>query len=293
MSAGWGCVCCWPLAFFAFLAFRHLTFEHLCIWYLCICAFGIWDLCICALAFVHLMFEHLCICAFVHLSICAFVHSCIRAFVHSCIRAFSIWCWLAYHINPCIFRVSASSSLIFSPAQPNAHLSDFQRSCPTTSVFTPNARWGEWGPEFEFMAGAKVEPPAGVSRRSLTCFDASFRSFKVSWQPPQSVGAPIESYCLQFSLDGVKWSKHFRTAQTQLLLDGLEPGTKYFVRAKAKNAAGWGPYGDPATGQTKAATLPLKAVARCAGVTPTTADVEGSFATVGRSVDDAKWMVNG
>ena len=104
------------------------------------------------------------------------------------------------------------------------------------------AGWGEWGPEFEFMSGPRVEPPQPVDWKSMRLTEATFQSFKVAWAEPESVGAWVEEYCLQFGTDGIHWSPHYRTNgdTQQLLLDGLQPGTRYYVRAKARNAAGWG-----------------------------------------------------
>ena len=104
------------------------------------------------------------------------------------------------------------------------------------------AGWGDWGPEFEFMSGPKVEYPETIDWRTMKISEPQQHSFKVEWQAPKSVGAWIENYCLQFGTDGLNWSPHYTTKgdTTKLLLTDLQPGTLYYVRAKAKNALGWG-----------------------------------------------------
>lgn len=66
------------------------------------------------------------------------------------------------------------------------------------------------------------------------------------WQAPTSTGGvPIDSYQIQWSIDGGAWTGSVTspTPATKLLprLVPLTPGTRYWLRIRAHNAAGYGP----------------------------------------------------
>ena len=54
------------------------------------------------------------------------------------------------------------------------------------------AGWGEWGPEFEFMAGPRVALPEPVDASRIRTLHATQDSVTVVWEPPESEGAWIE-----------------------------------------------------------------------------------------------------
>lgn len=54
------------------------------------------------------------------------------------------------------------------------------------------AGWGEWGPEFEFMAGPRVALPEPVDAGRISTPHATQTSVTVAWEAPDSEGAWIE-----------------------------------------------------------------------------------------------------
>lgn len=72
------------------------------------------------------------------------------------------------------------------------------------------------------------------------------RALGAYWPAPASNGAAIVGYRVELSTDGATWStaRTTRLAATRaspLLFTGLAPGGRYWLRIRARNAAGYGP----------------------------------------------------
>lgn len=88
---------------------------------------------------------------------------------------------------------------------------------------------------------SKVAPEAP---QNLSVVPA-FRSLDVFWEPPlDDGGSPVINYDIQFQKDGEStWTEIFPpVADTSGVIPNLEPSTFYFVRVRANNAIGSGPF---------------------------------------------------
>ncbi|KAB2810831.1 fibronectin type III domain-containing protein [Pimelobacter simplex] len=101
--------------------------------------------------------------------------------------------------------------------------------------------WGAWSAEATAVPrgtpGAVLTPEADVHREALGVY----------WQAPTTTnGAAIDSYRVEIGTDGATWRTqvdHTGVANpaSPVLVTGLTPGTRYWIRVRAHNAAGFGP----------------------------------------------------
>jgi hypothetical protein len=100
--------------------------------------------------------------------------------------------------------------------------------------------WSAWSPAAyavpRGLPGAPRFPEA----------DGYLRGLGVYWDAPDANGSPVDRYRVDYSTDGATWigGADRTTAPTSadpLRLTGLTPGTRYWVRVRAHNAAGFGP----------------------------------------------------
>ncbi|MBU2694362.1 fibronectin type III domain-containing protein [Pimelobacter sp. 30-1] len=101
--------------------------------------------------------------------------------------------------------------------------------------------WGRWSAEATAV-------PRGTPGPVLTPEADGYRAaLGVYWQaPPVTNGGPIDHYRVEIGTDGATWATAVdhaaaATAAAPVLVTGLTPGTRYWVRVRAHNAAGYGP----------------------------------------------------
>lgn len=101
--------------------------------------------------------------------------------------------------------------------------------------------WGRWSAETTAVPrgapGAVLTPEADGYREALGVY----------WQAPTATnGGPIDHYRVEIGTDGATWTTAVdragvATPASPVLVTGLTPGTRYWVRVRAHNAAGYGP----------------------------------------------------
>ncbi|HWJ10932.1 MAG TPA: fibronectin type III domain-containing protein [Nocardioides sp.] len=100
-----------------------------------------------------------------------------------------------------------------------------------------------WGPASVQVSAVPRTVPAAVRELEADNRDGAL---DVYWNTTVNNGAPIDRYEVQVSLDTVTWSAPkvsttLRTVDSPLLVP-LALGKRYWLRARAHNAAGYGPY---------------------------------------------------
>lgn len=103
--------------------------------------------------------------------------------------------------------------------------------------------WGPWSAETTAVPrgtpGPVLVPEADVHREALGVY----------WQAPTATnGAVVDRYRVEIATDGATWTAAVdratvATPASPVLVTGLTPGTRYWVRVRAHNAAGFGPAG--------------------------------------------------
>eukprot|EP00941_MAST-03F_sp_MAST-3F-sp1_P000568 g568.t1 len=113
--------------------------------------------------------------------------------------------------------------------------------------------WGEWSQETSLVSGVlnPIEPP-----RRIRVVDRKYNSATIAWDEPVNTGgAFVEAYEVAVSKDfGLTWPKEMRHdagINTKILVPGLEAGTKYWIKIKARNALGWGKQSEMITFRTR------------------------------------------
>ena len=95
-----------------------------------------------------------------------------------------------------------------------------------------------WGAASATVRATPRTTPAAPRFVSFTRADSAAN---VTWQAPTSSGgAPVTSYYVERSQDGATFGSGVSTTQLQVGLTGLTPGTRYWFRVRAHNAAGYG-----------------------------------------------------
>jgi hypothetical protein len=130
----------------------------------------------------------------------------------------------------------------------------------TTYYFQVAARNAAgWG---QYSWAVKAVPRTVPAAPGLSATPVNPTNVKLNWtRPAQNGGAPIELYRFEQAPDpGGPWTLIATTQAADMAsgseyVDGLEPGTTYYFRAAAVNAAGQGPYTAAITATTPA-TLP-------------------------------------
>ena len=77
----------------------------------------------------------------------------------------------------------------------------------------------------------------------------------LTWQPPRHNGSPITSYTVRIQLAVSPthspayqpWMEHHVIGTTNLTIDGLIPGARYYLGVAAQNAVGGGAFSDTQT----------------------------------------------
>ena len=116
----------------------------------------------------------------------------------------------------------------------------------------------EWGPQLEVStAPAAPGAPLALSAEGVGPHEVLLR-----WQPPEEDnGSAVTSYCLEMapvSRSGgaggaaAGWSRCWTGGECGHVVAGLAAGKSYQWRLRAGNAQGWGGWGVPCTGTTKA-----------------------------------------
>ncbi|WP_408895748.1 fibronectin type III domain-containing protein [Nocardioides sp. R1-1] len=101
------------------------------------------------------------------------------------------------------------------------------------------ARWSKPGPVVtavpRTVPGAPGAPEADLYASALGVY----------WRTPPANGAPIDRYRVEVSADGAVWTTVAEvprpgTAAEPVMVTGLAPGSRYWLRVAAHNAAGYG-----------------------------------------------------
>lgn len=100
-----------------------------------------------------------------------------------------------------------------------------------------------WGTASAQVSAVPRTVPGAPRYPEADAYDAALGAY---WQAPAANGAPIDSYQVQWSADGgTTWTGSVTSAaaSTQAMpkLLPLTPGTRYWLRVRAHNAAGYGP----------------------------------------------------
>lgn len=100
-----------------------------------------------------------------------------------------------------------------------------------------------WGPASAQVVARPRTVPGAVPELEADNYDAALGAY---WKAAAANGATVDRYEVQASLDGVTWgtpvaSTTLRTSVNALQLQ-LPLGKRYWLRARAHNAAGYGPF---------------------------------------------------
>lgn len=139
------------------------------------------------------------------------------------------------------------------------------RPGPTSdAVLTIKARlrWNGvefWGGELDATDSytVKRQDPVKPSAPGAPTFSSvTTSSLKASWSAPSSNGgAPIEEYQVRLSTtSGFSSSTPINTSSRSATFTGLDPNRTYYVKVRAKNSEGWGPYSSTRSVSTLMAT---------------------------------------
>ncbi|MBM7519979.1 fibronectin type III domain-containing protein [Nocardioides nitrophenolicus] len=101
------------------------------------------------------------------------------------------------------------------------------------------ARWGKPS------AGVEVTPRTVPDAPGAPEADSYASALGLYWKAPASNGAAIDAYRVETSTNGTTWALAVTTARagtaaSPVLLSGLVPGARYWLRVRAHNAAGYG-----------------------------------------------------
>lgn len=100
-----------------------------------------------------------------------------------------------------------------------------------------------WGPASAQVVARPRTVPGAPRYPEADAYDAALGAY---WQAPAANGAPIDFYQVQWSADGgTTWTGSVTSATAGTgaapTLVPLTPGTRYWLRVRAHNAAGYGP----------------------------------------------------
>lgn len=111
--------------------------------------------------------------------------------------------------------------------------------------------WGSWSSVRTFTTADVPSTPAKPTVTNVEVDQAT-----VNWAAPSDGGMPITGYHVQVSLDAgftqLVRSQSVSAATLSLVFTDLDPGVVHFVRVRAVNAAGNGPYSPTADFETLA-----------------------------------------
>uniref|UniRef100_A0A671PQF0 Fibronectin type III domain-containing protein 3B-like n=1 Tax=Sinocyclocheilus anshuiensis TaxID=1608454 RepID=A0A671PQF0_9TELE len=113
------------------------------------------------------------------------------------------------------------------------------------------AGYGQYSEPTEITTAAG--PPSQCAAPSLTLM--SNTCVLVSWESPESSGADISEYRLEWGREEEPMELIYCGPDTQCEISDLTPATHYYCRLQAANQAGAGPYSDHVSCQTPA-TMP-------------------------------------
>ncbi|GAA4823343.1 fibronectin type III domain-containing protein [Nocardioides caeni] len=108
-----------------------------------------------------------------------------------------------------------------------------------------------WSPASRQVAATPRATPGGVPGLEADTWDSELRA---RWGNAAANGAAIDHYAAQISTDGATWSATRKVTTLSAAFAGLTPGSRYWLRVRAHNAAGYGPYGG--AGPYRAYTVP-------------------------------------
>lgn len=77
---------------------------------------------------------------------------------------------------------------------------------------------------------------------NLVISEVSQNGFKISWQANPADGLPNTSYTISYGLTATADTTTTTSSVTNKLLTALQPGAKYYVKVRATNSVGTGPY---------------------------------------------------
>lgn len=100
-----------------------------------------------------------------------------------------------------------------------------------------------WGSASAQVSAVPRTVPSAVPYFEADNYDSALGAY---WGTTPNNGAAIDSYRVEISLDGATWSvgastPTIGTKAAPFLFPGLTPGTRYWMRIRAHNAAGYGP----------------------------------------------------
>lgn len=114
-------------------------------------------------------------------------------------------------------------------------------------------------------------PKAPAQVTGVTISSVLTNGFTVGWTAPNNNGSSITGYDIQYATNsGFTGATTLTDTASPLAITGLTPGTTYYVRVRAKNAVGAGPYSATVTQLTLPATPPTLTIASSASGTSAT-----------------------
>ena len=105
--------------------------------------------------------------------------------------------------------------------------------------------WSAWSARAQ---ATTLRVPDAPSAPALS--DVGPVSMVVTWSAPYNGGTAITGYEVGFSLTDANPPDDEEAGTSPHLLESLDPGELYFIRVRAQNAVGWGPWSSSSSAET-------------------------------------------